>query len=74
VCECVKEWTPSYYTFVAYLCVVPSLFQDSQLATVWTLTPVSKIGPPSPKGARLIITIHLCKKLRILKRKKLGQK
>jgi hypothetical protein len=29
---------------------------------------------PSPFSASLVITIHLCKKLRILKRKKLGQK
>jgi hypothetical protein len=54
---CVCEWTPSYYTFVTYLCVVSSLFQDSQLATVSTLTPVSKIGPPSPFSARLLLTI-----------------
>jgi hypothetical protein len=44
----VNEWMPSYYTFVAYLCAVPSLSQDLQLATVSTLTHVSKFGPPSP--------------------------
>jgi hypothetical protein len=29
---------------------------------------------PSPFSTSLVITIHICKKLRILKRKKLGQK
>ena len=48
LCVYVNEWMPSYYSFVAYLCVVPSLSQDSQLATVSTLTHVSKFGPPSP--------------------------